>query len=146
LCPNGRASSSQAQFGAVFNQSPRKKTSNASPKGGISAVSNPSIVHTSDATFDKDVIKSDKPVLLDFWAEWCGPCKMIAPILDEIADQYKDKIRIAKLNIDENPATPPKFNIRGIPTLILFKNGTVEAQKVGAVTKSQLAAFLDSNL
>jgi len=97
-------------------------------------VSNPSIVHTSDATFDKDVLKSDKPVLLDFWAEWCGPCKMIAPILDEIADQYKDKIRIAKLNI------------RGIPTLILFKNGTVEAQKVGAVTKSQLAAFLDSNL
>jgi thioredoxin 1 len=98
-------------------------------------VSNPSIVHTSDATFDKDVLKSDKPVLLDFWAEWCGPCKMIAPIL-----------RIAKLNIDDNPATPPKFNIRGIPTLILFKNGTVEAQKVGAVTKSQLAAFLDSNL
>jgi len=114
--------------------------------GAVSAVSNPSIVHTSDATFDKDVLKSDKPVLLDFWAEWCGPCKMIAPILDEIADTYKDKIRIAKLNIDENPHTPPKFNIRGIPTLILFKNGTVEAQKVGAVTKSQLAAFLDSNL
>ena len=109
-------------------------------------MSNPSIVHTSDATFDKDVINADKPVLLDFWAEWCGPCKMIAPILDEIAEQYKDKVRIAKLNIDENPGTPPKFNIRGIPTLILFKNGTVEAQKVGAVTKSQLAAFLDSNL
>jgi thioredoxin 1 len=105
-----------------------------------------SIVHTSDATFEKDVLKADRPVLLDFWAEWCGPCKMIAPILEEIAKQYKDKVRIAKLNIDENPATPPKFNIRGIPTLILFKNGTVEAQKVGAVTKSQLAAFLDSNL
>jgi thioredoxin 1 len=147
LCPKGRASSSKAhRFVARFQQTTPLKTSNASPKGGISAVSNPSIVHTSDATFDKDVIKSDRPVLLDFWAEWCGPCKMIAPILDEIADQYKDKIRIAKLNIDENPATPPKFNIRGIPTLILFKNGTVEAQKVGAVTKSQLAAFLDSNL
>jgi len=109
-------------------------------------VSSSSIVHTSDATFDKDVLKSAKPVLLDFWAEWCGPCKMIAPILDEIAEAYKDKLTIAKLNIDENPSTPPKFNIRGIPTLILFKNGTVEAQKVGAVTKSQLAAFLDNNL
>jgi thioredoxin 1 len=109
-------------------------------------VSNPSIVHTSDATFDKDVLKSDKPVLLDFWAEWCGPCKMIAPILDEIAGEYQDRVKIAKLNIDENPQTPHKFGIRGIPTLILFKNGTVEAQKVGAVTKSQLAAFLDSNL
>jgi thioredoxin 1 len=127
---------------------PRQLTqiSQLTPIGGPSAVSNASIVHTSDATFDKDVLKSDRPVLLDFWAEWCGPCKMIAPILDEIAEQYKDKVRIAKLNIDENPATPPKFNIRGIPTLILFKNGTVEAQKVGAVTKSQLAAFLDSNL
>jgi thioredoxin 1 len=109
-------------------------------------VSGTSIVHTTDATFDADVLKSDKPVLLDFWAEWCGPCKMIAPILDEIATQYQDKVRIAKLNIDENPATPPKYGIRGIPTLILFKNGTVEAQKVGAVSKSQLAAFLDSNL
>src|SRR5580700_11885878 len=147
LCPNGRASSLRACFRPlVLPQITPASHSNESPKGGISAVSNPSIVHTSDATFDKDVLKSDKPVLLDFWAEWCGPCKMIAPILDEIADQYKDKIRIAKLNIDDNPATPPKFNIRGIPTLILFKNGTVEAQKVGAVTKSQLAAFLDSNL
>jgi thioredoxin 1 len=136
----------RASFEAFLSQKNPAKTSNEAPYGGPSAVSNPSIVHTSDATFDKDVLKSDKPVLLDFWAEWCGPCKMIAPILDEIADQYKDKLRIAKLNIDDNPATPPKFNIRGIPTLILFKNGTVEAQKVGAVTKSQLAAFLDSNL
>jgi thioredoxin 1 len=104
------------------------------------------IVHTSDATFDQDILKADKPVLLDFWAEWCGPCKMIAPLLDEIAEEYKDRLTIAKINIDENPQTPPKFGIRGIPTPILFKNGTVEAQKVGAVSKSQLAAFLDSNL
>lgn len=109
-------------------------------------MSSPSIVHTSDATFDRDVLKSDKPVLLDFWAEWCGPCKMIAPILDEIAESYKDRLTVAKLNIDENPATPPKFNIRGIPTLILFRNGTVEAQKVGAVSRSQLVAFVDNNL
>jgi thioredoxin 1 len=112
----------------------------------FSLVSSQNIVHTTDATFSQDVLKSDKPVLLDFWAEWCGPCKMIAPILDEIATEYKDKVRVAKINIDENPQTPPKFGIRGIPTLILFKNGTVEAQKVGAVSKSQLAAFLESNL
>jgi len=109
-------------------------------------VSSPHIINTSDATFANDVLKSEKPVLLDFWAEWCGPCKMIAPILDELAGVYADRVRIAKLNIDENPQTPPKFGIRGIPTLILFKNGTVEAQKVGAVSRSQLAAFLDSHL
>ena len=109
-------------------------------------MSSPHIINTTDSTFANDVLKSDKPVLLDFWAEWCGPCKMIAPILNELAPVYADRVRIAKLNIDENPQTPPKFGIRGIPTLILFKNGTVEAQKVGAVSRSQLAAFLDSHL
>ena len=109
-------------------------------------MSSPHIINTSDATFANDVLKSEKPVLLDFWAEWCGPCKMIAPILDELSGVYADRVRIAKINIDENPQTPPKFGIRGIPTLILFKNGTVEAQKVGAVSRSQLAAFLDSHL
>ena len=104
------------------------------------------IKHTSDASFDSDVLKSDKPVLVDYWAEWCGPCKMIAPILDDVAKEYAGKLKIAKLNIDENQETPPKYGIRGIPTLMLFKNGAVEATKVGALSKSQLAAFIDANI
>ncbi len=104
------------------------------------------IVHVSDDTFSDEVLNADGPVLIDYWAEWCGPCKMIAPILDELAEEYGDKLKIAKLNIDENPATPPKYGIRGIPTLMLFKGGNVEATKVGAVSKSQLAEFIDSNV
>jgi len=104
------------------------------------------IVQVSDASFDEEVLNSDTPALVDFWADWCGPCKMIAPILEEIANEYGDKVKIAKFNIDENPTTPPRYGIRGIPTLMLFKGGNVEATKVGALTKSQLSAFLDSNL
>ena len=104
------------------------------------------IVHVSDDSFDTEVLQSGVPVLVDYWAEWCGPCKMIAPVLDEIADEYEGRIRVAKLNIDDNPTTPPRYGIRGIPTLMLFKDGEVEATKVGAVSKSQLTAFIDSNL
>lgn len=104
------------------------------------------IVSVTDSTFEDEVLKSDVPVLVDYWAEWCGPCKMIHPVLEEIADEYEGKLKIAKLNIDENPGTPPKYGIRGIPTLMLFKGGNVEATKVGAVSKSQLTAFIDSNL
>ena len=104
------------------------------------------IVSVTDDSFESEVLKSTGPVLVDYWAEWCGPCKMIAPVLEEIAKEYQGRVKIAKLNIDENPATPPKYGIRGIPTLMLFKNGNVEATKVGAVSKSQLSAFLDGNL
>ena len=104
------------------------------------------IVHVTDGSFEDDVLKAEDPVLVDYWAEWCGPCKAIAPILGEIAEEYAGRLKIAKLNIDENPSTPPKYGIRGIPTLMLFKDGNVEATKVGALSKSQLSAFLDSNI
>lgn len=104
------------------------------------------IKHITDASFDADVLKSDLPVLVDFWAEWCGPCKSIAPILEEVAETHKGKISIVKLDVDSNTAVPAKFGIRGIPTLILFKNGVAHAQKVGAMAKGQLTSFIDSNI
>ena len=104
------------------------------------------IKHTSDASFDSDVLQADKPVLVDYWAEWCGPCKMIAPILDEIATEYKDKLRVAKIDIESNPQTPPKFGIRNIPTLILFKNGAVAKKVIGAYPKRKLEAELEPAL
>lgn len=104
------------------------------------------ILNVSDDTFDSDVLGSDLPVLVDFWAEWCGPCKMIAPVLAEIAEEFEGKLKVAKLNIDENAATAPKFGIRSIPTLILFRNGTAAATKVGAMSKSELTAFIQQSL
>ena len=104
------------------------------------------IVHVTDDNFVNEVLEASQPVLVDYWAEWCGPCKMIAPVLDEICSEYDGRVKIAKLNIDDNPNTPPRYGIRGIPTLMLFKGGEVEATKVGAVSKSQLTAFIDSNL
>jgi thioredoxin 1 len=104
------------------------------------------IIMLSDDTFESEVLQSSEPVLVDYWAEWCGPCKMIAPLLEEIAAEYGGKVKVAKLNIDDHQATPPKYGIRGIPTLMLFKNGNIEATKVGALSKSQLTAFIDQNI
>ncbi len=104
------------------------------------------IHYVTDDTFEAEVLQSQLPVLVDYWAEWCGPCKMIAPILDEVANEYAGKLKVAKVNIDDNQATPAKYGIRGIPTLMIFKAGNIEATKVGALSKSQLAAFIDSNL
>lgn len=100
----------------------------------------------TDASFEADVLKSDKPVLVDFWAVWCGPCKMLSPLVDAVATEYADKLVVAKMNVDENPQTPQKFGIRGIPTLLLFKNGELAAQKVGAMSRAQLKAFIDANI
>jgi len=104
------------------------------------------IINVTDGGFEDEVLKATGPVLVDYWAEWCGPCKIIAPVLEEIAKEYTGRLKVVKLNIDENPQTPPKYGIRGIPTLMLFKNGNVEATKVGAVSKSQLSAFIDGSL
>jgi thioredoxin 1 len=104
------------------------------------------IINVTDSSFEQEVLSSEIPVLLDYWAEWCGPCKMIAPILNDIADEYSGKIKVAKINIDENPGTPAKFGVRGIPTLMIFKSGSIEATKVGAISKSQLSAFIDSTI
>jgi len=104
------------------------------------------IQHVTDDTFEAEVLQSETPVLVDYWAEWCGPCKSIAPILDEVAKEYEGRLKVAKINVDESQSTPAKFGIRGIPTLMLFKNGNVEATRVGALSKSQLTAFLDSNI
>jgi len=105
-----------------------------------------SILHVTDSSFENDVLKASQPVLVDYWAEWCGPCKMIAPILDEVAREYAGRVTVAKVNIDQNADTPTRYGIRGIPTLMLFKDGNVAATKVGALSKSQLTAFIDSNL
>lgn len=118
----------------------------APPHGYFKEKTEVSIVHLSDDSFEVEVLNNNLPVLVDYWAEWCGPCKSIAPILEEIASEYGDRVVVAKLNIDENTGTPPKYGIRGIPTLMLFKNGEVEATKVGALSKAQLTAFLDQNI
>jgi thioredoxin 1 len=125
----------------VIGRFPSPGSSGPAQEEGMSAT-----VDVTDSNFEDEVLNADKPVLVDYWAEWCGPCKMTAPILDEVSDEYADRLKVAKLNIDENPNTPPKYGVRGIPTLMLFKDGNVEATKVGALSKAQLSAFVEENL
>jgi thioredoxin 1 len=145
---NGRAPFGVSPSADAFPDSSSLSFPDAcAPIGGVRKDSKMSdIKYVSDASFEQDVIKSDTPVLVDYWAEWCGPCRMIAPILDEVSKEYGGKIAVAKLNVDENQSTPAKYGIRGIPTLMLFKNGTVVGTKVGALSKSQLTQFIDSNI
>jgi thioredoxin 1 len=156
LCPSTTDESLQFCFGFSFEvflastsrhaATPCRRTSHPQETFRVTSDKSDKIIHISDASFEADVLKAGRPVLIDFWAEWCGPCKAIAPMLNDIAEEYRDKVTIAKLNVDENPRTSQRFNVRSIPTLILFKNGQVEGQKVGALRKSDLAAFLDSKL
>ena len=136
---------SESVFGALFGTQVRSRGTLLQPSRRNTEVSE-RILHVTDDTFEDEVLKSDEPVLVDYWANWCAPCKMIAPVLEEIAEEYDGRIKVAKLDIDQNRAVTERFNVRGIPTLILFKNGEAEAIKVGAVSKSQLTVFIDSNL
>lgn len=141
----GGGQAEPAQLLTAKNEAAKLAVHQTKPAGLEKRVSE-KIVYLSDDSFESDVLQADGPVLVDYWAEWCGPCKMIAPILEEIAEEYDGRLTVAKLNIDDNANTPPKYGIRGIPTLMLFKGGAVEATKVGALSKSQLTAFLDSNI
>jgi len=130
----------------LFRSPQRLTTTPTEPSPPAEASMSDTIKYVSDASFESDVLKSEAPVLVDYWAEWCGPCKMIGPILEEVSKDYVGKLTVAKLNVDDNQATPAKYGIRGIPTLMLFKNGAIVGTKVGALSKSQLTAFIDSNL
>jgi thioredoxin 1 len=143
--PTGETTSADPTYHAT-NQSARSEPSARPSLAFRGAMSSSHINPVTDDTFEPEVLNSDLPVLVDYWAEWCGPCKSIAPILDEVAQEYDGRLKVAKMNVDENQQVPAKFGIRGIPTLMLFKNGNLEATKVGALSKSQLTAFLDSNI
>ena len=143
--PGGEGRARPVQLLTAKNEAAKLAVHQTKPAGLEKRVSE-KIVYLSDDSFESDVLQANDPVLVDYWAEWCGPCKMIAPILEEIAEEYDGRLTVAKLNIDDNANTPPKYGIRGIPTLMLFKDGAVAATKVGALSKSQLTAFLDSNI